>query len=157
MYTTKEFWHPKIGNMYEMNNVSAAVGLGQLEHINELLIKKQLIFQWYEEELSSLYPMNFCEIGNTINYWMSSIVLPSRLYRTKLRRHLRKHNIDTRPFFYPISMFGVFPKRHETKESYNIGLRGMNLPSTVRLSKEEVKYVASIIKDFATHYTEYSR
>ncbi|HAR37141.1 MAG TPA: glutamine--scyllo-inositol aminotransferase, partial [Porphyromonadaceae bacterium] len=86
MYTTKEFWQTKIGYMYEMNNVSAAVGLGQLERINEFLIKKQLIYQWYREELSSLCPMNYCSDENSTNYWMSSIIVPSQLYRINLRK-----------------------------------------------------------------------
>ncbi len=151
MYTVKEFWQTKIGYMYEMNNVSAAVGLGQLEHVNELLIKKQLIFQWYEEELSSLYPMNFCEFGDTINYWMSSIVVPNRTYRKKLREYLKNNGIDTRPFFYPISMMRMYESRYENPISHKIGLTGINLPSTVRLLEQEVKHVSSVIKYFANH------
>ena len=157
MYTTKEFWQTKIGYMYEMNNVSASVGLGQLEHIHELLLKKQLIYQWYAEELRELYPMNHCEDGNTINHWMTSIIVPNQTYRAKLRNYLKDHAIDTRPFFYPISMFGIYPRRYKNPESYRIGLRGINLPSTVRLLEEEVKHVASVVKDFATHYEGYSQ
>jgi perosamine synthetase len=157
MYTTKEFWQTKIGYMYEMNNISAAVGLGQLEHIDELLLKKQFIYQWYAEELCELYPMNNSSIlGSVENYWMTSIVAPSQTYRKKLREYLKKNNIDTRPFFYPISMFGMYPRRHETPESYRIGLTGINLPSTVRLSEEEVKHVASVVKDFAVNYAKHS-
>ena len=156
MYTTKEFWQTKIGYMYEMNNVSAAVGLGQLERINEFLIKKQLIYQWYREELSSLCPMNYCSDENSTNYWMSSIIVPSQLYRINLRKYLKRHGIDTRPFFYPISMFSMYNKKYKTPESHKIGLTGINLPSTVRLSQEEVKYVASVIKDFAAHHAKHS-
>ena len=137
--------------MYEMNNVSAAVGLGQLEHVNELLIKKQLIFQWYEEELSSLYPMNFHTNGDTPNYWMSSIIVPNRTYRKKLREYLKNNGIDTRPFFYPISMMRMYKSRYKNPVSHKIGLTGINLPSTVRLSEQEVKHVASVIKYFAAH------
>lgn len=157
MYVTKEFWHEKIGYMYEMNNVSAAVGLGQLEHLEELLAKKRLIFHWYEEELTSLYPMNFHLAGDIANRWMSSIVVPTRTYRKELREYLKKKNIDTRPFFYPISMFRMYKSRYKNPISHKIGLTGINLPSTVRLSEQEVRYVASVIKDFATHYAYYSR
>ncbi len=163
MYTTKEFWQTKTGYMYEMNNISAAVGLGQLEHIDKILEKKKQIYGWYAEELKDLYKMNcFEEYGVSCkgygcgqNYWMTSIVTPSQIYRKKLREHLRSHNIDTRPFFYPITMFGMYPQKHKTPESYRIGLTGINLPSTVRLSEKEVKYVAATVKDFSTHYKRY--
>lgn len=157
MYTTKEFWQTKIGYMYEMSNISAAVGLGQLEHIDELLKKKKDIFRWYTEELCELYPMNNNPIlGSVENYWMTSIIAPSQTHRRKLREYLKKNNIDSRPFFYPISIFGMYPRKHETPESYKIGLTGINLPSTVRLSEEEVKYVASVVKDFAVNYAKHS-
>lgn len=157
MYTVKEFWQNKIGYMYEMNNVSAAVGLGQLEHLSELLIKKQLIYQWYAEELHKLYPMNSNPIlGSVTNYWMSSIIVPNRMYRKKLREHLKKNDIDTRPFFYPISMMRMYKSKYKNPISHKIGLTGINLPSTVRLSEKEVKHVASVIKDFAAHNTKRS-
>ncbi len=165
MNTTKEFWQTEIGYMYEMNNVSAAVGLGQLEHITELLKKKRQIYEWYAKELSGIYEMNRWEAygedcegyGCIPNYWMTSIITPDETYRIKLRKYLKLHNIDSRPFFYPISMFGMYPKRHETPESYKIGLRGINLPSTVRLSQKEVKHVAAKVKDFEAHYKRHSK
>jgi len=157
MYTTKEFWQTKIGYMYEMNNVSAAVGLGQLEHIDELVKKQSDIFRWYAEDLYELYPMNRSAISGAIeNHWMTSIIAPSQTHRKKLREYLKKNNVDTRPFFYPISTFGMYPRKYETPESYKIGLTGVNLPSTVRLSEKEVKHVASVIKDFAVNYAKNS-
>ena len=156
MCTTREFWQTKIGYMYEMNNISAAVGLGQLEHIDELLLKKQLIYQWYEEELSSLYSMNGFLLGDVPNYWMTSIICPNQKHRISLRKYLKEKGIDTRPFFYPVSKFGMYKKTHETPWSYKIGLRGINLPSTVRLSEKEVMYVASVIKDFSFDYAKHS-
>src|SRR3990167_8372575 len=126
MYTTKEFWQTKIGYMYEMNNVSAAVGLGQLEHIDELLEKKKNIFKWYEEELWRLFPMNVLMPKDIVNFWMTSIIVPSSEYRTKLRTYLKERNIDTRPFFYPLSKMGLYAKRHQTPISYKIGHCGIN-------------------------------
>ena len=158
MYTTKEFWQSKIGYMYEMNNISAAIGLGQLEHIDSLLQKKANIYNWYAEELQEFYPMNLKPFDCLANYWMSSIITPNEAYRNELRKFLKSSNVDTRPFFYPLTMFDMYKKfkKYPTPNSYEIGLRGINLPSTVRLSRKEVKYVASLIKDFATHYANYS-
>lgn len=152
MYTTKEFWQENIGYMYEMNNVSAAVGLGQLEHIGELLAKKKQIYDWYKEKLHDLYPMNSVRLGEEANYWMSSIVVPNRTYRGKLREYLKKKGIDTRPFFYPISMMPMYKSKNKNPISHKIGLTGINLPSTVRLSEKEVKYVAATIRHFSAHH-----
>ncbi len=47
----KMFWNLEIAYKYKMSSMQAALGLAQLERINELIEKKRVIFQWYQEDL----------------------------------------------------------------------------------------------------------
>lgn len=150
---TKTFWHKDIGYMYRMSNIQAALGLAQLERITEFVKKKQQIFRWYKERLMGIdgILLNTQNVWSKSNYWMSSIVLDKkfRVKRDELRAELYKRTIDTRPFFYPISMFAMYKrsKKTNTDVSYKLGLNGINLPSGVNLTEEKIDYVSSQIID----------
>lgn len=154
----KQFWHNEVGFMYELSNLQAALGLAQVERIEELVAKKRQIFQWYRQRLCDLsrnvLTMN-CELVHTrINYWMTSIVLGSKspLKRDELRGALKELNIDTRPFFYPISMFPMYAGKISVNNpiSYYASLNGINLPSGVSLNEEQVDYIASNVRGLLT-------
>jgi len=139
----REFWHDEIGFIYMMSNIQAALGLGQAKHIEKMVTKKQQIFSWYTKNLQNLIKnhkiaTNQTQEGVRSNYWMPSIIVENQ---KKVRKYLKKAGIDTRPFFYPISDFGLHPKTHETPNAHYIGLHGINLPGSVNLTKDQVDYI----------------
>lgn len=151
----RQFWHTEIGYMYPMSNVQAALGLARLEEIEDLIERKRKIFFWYKELLGDIegLSMNPERKGLRSSFWMSSIILDKTfaIGRDELRRQLRKQNIDTRPFFYPISAFGIYtngPLPHAV--SYELASCGINLPSGVCLTKKEISYIAQTIRDILT-------
>jgi perosamine synthetase len=144
----KEFWHTDIGYMYRLSNVQAAIGLGQLEHIDTMVAKKQQIFQWYKERLmgSPALTLNTENEWSKSNYWMSSIVLDDDHDRQALRSSLLERAIDTRPFFYPISALPMYHRGEVTTPvSHYLGRQGINLPSGVMLTEEKVDYIATTV------------
>ncbi len=156
MSKDKRYWHTEVGYNYRMTNIQAALGLAQLERIDELLEKKRQIFAWYKEY--------FYEIkGITLNiekewaknvYWMVSIVLDNDLgiTRDELIIALKNNNIDSRPFFYPISQMPMYYTENINPTTYSISKRGLNLPSSVNLQKQEVEYIVSTLKDSINSY-----
>ena len=71
-----------------MSSMQAALGLAQLERVNELIERKRLIFDWYRQELAGIpgLAMNY-EAPETKNtYWMVSAVLDERYKPTKENR-----------------------------------------------------------------------
>lgn len=147
----KQFWHKHVGYMYRLSNLQAALGLAQLERVDSFVEKKRIIFSWYKEKLKGVKGilLNTEKEWAKNNYWMTSIVLDKsiKIKRDNLIRQLKMQNVDTRPFFYPISMFpmynGKLYRHHGNPVSYWVGLNGINLPSGVMLRKEEVDYVSS--------------
>ena len=150
--TNKSFWIDEIGFKYRMSNLQAAIGLAQLQRIEELVDRKRQIFKWYEERLKD-FPEFYLstERPNARNiYWMSSIVLneDAKIDREEFRAKLKDNMVDTRPFFHPMSSLPVFTSQEKDNPiAYSIANRGINLPSGHNLREDDIDYIAdSIIK-----------
>jgi perosamine synthetase len=140
-----------IGYKYKMSNLQAAMGLGQLERIDELVAKKREIYSWYRECLSDVDGVYLNKQMTDIekpNYWMSSIILNGDfgIPRDEVMIQLKKRNIDSRSFFPPMSSFPMFDYYDNPIARY-IGANGINLPSAHNLVHEDVKYVCGCLKD----------
>lgn len=144
------FWHTIIGYKYRLPNVAAALGLAQVERIEFLVERKRKIFNWYKERLGDVdgLTMNTERENVRNNYWMSSIVLGRKfkLTRDELMIKLKENMIDTRPFFFPFSMLPIYKQKTNNKVAYQVGLNGINLPSGVTLTEEQVDYVCRKVK-----------
>lgn len=145
----KAFWNTDVGYMYRMANLLGALGLAQLERIETLIKKKRRIYNWYKKRLGTIegISMNVEREGTRNIYWMSSIVLDKDfgMTREQLMSKLKDKLVDTRPFFYPMSMMPMW-KEEDTPIAHHVGTHGINLPSGVNLTEEQVDYVAHTIK-----------
>ncbi len=145
------FWHTLIGYKYKMSNLQAALGLGQLERVESLIKRKRRIFEWYYKKLGAIesLSMNTEKPWARNVYWMSSIVIDRKLSITRddFMNELKIKMIDTRPFFFPFSMLPMYKTNVDNPVAYHIGLKGINLPSGVNLTKEEVDYISAQIID----------
>lgn len=145
----KKFWQTSVGYSFELPNISCALGLAQLERIEEFVAKKRKIFDWYHERLGDIngISMNFERPNTRSIRWMSSIILDRNFDtdRDKLRIRLKDEGIDTRPFFYPISMFPMY-KEQNTPVAHHVGLNGINLPSGLNLTLNQVDFVCRKVR-----------
>jgi perosamine synthetase len=152
------FFNEEVAFKYKMSSVQAALGLAQLERIEELVEKKRQIFQWYKEELYEVeYIILNHEPPETKNtYWMVSVILDKRynLQKHKLMELLIAKNIDSRPFFHPLSSIPAYKHLGESQIahqrnyiSYEISPYGVNLPSGFNMTKEKVKKVCGVLTE----------
>ena len=147
----KTFWMEEYGYKYKMSNLQAAMGCAQIERAKELVDKKRLIFSWYKEFLKDVPCQLNPELPETKNsYWMPTAVFDKSIPfdREKLFAFMKENNIDSRPFFYPLTSLPMFKPVPENKVSYDIYERGINMPSHHDLKEEDVQYVCLIIKTF---------
>lgn len=144
----RKFWQIRMGYSYHMSNIQAALALAQTERIEEFVRRKNKIFKWYARKLSKLegISMNPDETSTRSNKWMSSIILDKKFEHTRdqLMRAMAKQLVDTRPFFYPVSMFPMY-KEVNTPVAHHLGLNGINLPSGVNLTEEQVNYISDCL------------
>lgn len=145
-----EYHHDKIGYNFRMTNIQAAIGVAQLERIDEIINKKRQIASWYHERLNGKNGITFNkELPNTLSsYWMCTIMLESRGRRDKMREYLKVRGVETRPTFYPIHNFNMYKTEAKFPIADNIAYRGINLPSYPSLNKEDIDYIISSILSY---------
>jgi perosamine synthetase len=152
MHPRRRYWHPVIGANYRLSNVQAALGVAQLERIDELLLQKLKVFRWYEQFLAgSAIELNPSGPSTRNSYWLVCALLPRGVSRDAVMRELNQRAIDTRPLFYPMHTLPPLRKYanadHPPVIAADIASRGINLPSGVKLSKADVRYVADTLKE----------
>jgi perosamine synthetase len=147
----KMFWMRNYGYKYKMSNLQAAMGCAQIERIEELVEKKRIIFLWYKEMLAGLPCSLNPEHHDTLNsYWLPTVVFDQSINfnREAFFSFCKENNIDSRPFFFPLSSLPMFDTKKENYVSYDIYERGINLPSFHDMMLEEVILVSNILKSF---------
>ncbi len=149
--STKRYWHEVIGYNYKMTNICAAIGLAQLEKVKMILDMKKNVAKWYSDSFDQLgidYHKSQKSVFNS--YWMFSVLTGSNKQRNSLQDYLlKRYGIETRPTFYPVHTMPMYYKKNNSFPiSEDIGLRGVNLPSSANLSKKKVEYISRIIGTF---------
>jgi perosamine synthetase len=147
------FWIDELGYKYKMSNLQAAFGLGQLENIETLIESKRRNYERYRKNFSGIENININVAGKNTQsiYWMTSILLNSEtgIQRDKIMEYLRHKNIDTRPVFPSISQYPIWGKKYkENKVAKLIGENGVNLPSGVNLTFDEIDYISDTVISF---------
>ena len=152
--TIHNYYHPVIGYNYAMTNLQAAVGIGQLKQLKTFVVKKRRIADSYRKLLKGVPGITFQQEAEYAqsNWWMFSILVDQQKFgrsRDELMKLLLTNNIETRPFFYPLSKLPPYQQANQTKDfpvTYKLADQGMNLPSFAGLTDEEINYVVKIIK-----------
>ena len=146
----RQYWHDVVGYNYRMTNICAAIGLAQLENVEKVLAEKNRVANIYREELNGTSIVFHNPISDDVyhSYWMCSILAEDNSQRDKIRVHLDREGIETRPLFYPVHTMPMYSskyQRHPVAE--NLGWRGINLPSYPSLKDEEIIMICDKIKE----------
>jgi UDP-N-acetylbacillosamine transaminase len=139
--------HTEYGYNYRMSNVLAAIGVAQMEVIEQRVAKKREIFEWYKQELLSF--VEFMPELNTSrgNRWLTTITLNETSPKNIIEK-LEKHNIESRPLWKPMHLQPLFKDALFITNGVSEKLfdKGLCLPSGTAMNKEDVKEVCEVIK-----------
>lgn len=149
----RRYWFPVVGYNYRLTNVAAAIGLAQLERIDWHVDRRRENADWYREELAGLDWLQLSpELPWARNaYWMMCALLEpgAPTDRDTLAARLADEGVETRPFFYPLHTLPPYQDAAEDRSfpvAEDLAARGLNLPSSALLSREDIAYVASAIR-----------
>ena len=156
--------HKELGYNYRMSNILAGIGRGQLEVLDERIAQKKVIYDYYKEafkEISDIEMMPICKY-NKPNYWLSCITLKeeSVIKPIDIIKALEKENIESRPLWKPMHMQPFFKDYEfvQVKDGISVSEdlfnRGVCLPSDTKMSVEDMKKVADIVKGLFKKNTE---
>jgi perosamine synthetase len=153
MKPDRKYWHEVIGFNYRMTNLQAALGVAQLEKMEKFVQKKIEIAETYNSLLKNVdgitLPPKMPWARNV--YWLYSILVDKSSYgldRDELIVKLLERGIETRRFFYPLHIMPPYRTyaHGEYSVAENLSSKGLNLPSSVKLSYEEIYEIAHLIK-----------
>jgi perosamine synthetase len=150
------FVHEELGWNFRMTNLQAAVGLAQLDRLDEFVARKRAMGELYTSLLADVpglrLPLRSTPYAENI-YWVYGMVLEDSVPfdAAEAMRRLSAEGIGTRPFFFPMHEQPVFRKRGLfAGESYpvaeRLARRGFYVPSGLALSREEIVRVAAAVR-----------
>ena len=153
----KRFVHDELGWNFRMSNLQAAVGLAQLERLDEFVARKRAMGALYDRLLGDITeiqrPLKSTDAASNI-YWVYGVVLADTVDfdGEEAMRRLQKKGIGTRAFFWPMHEQPVFKRmglfadeRYPNAE--RLARRGFYLPSGLGLSNAEIERSAQALRE----------
>jgi len=150
----KRFIHDALGYNYRMTSMQAALGSGQLKHIDEFLQIKKNMAQQYQIGLQGIKGLTLPSTRDwaTHVYWMYAVLVdPAQFGMAKddLRQKLLENGVDTRDFFYAPTQQPIL-QGLALKDSYPvtklIAENGFYLPSGLAITNEQIEAVCATIR-----------
>ena len=149
----RHFWHKFIGYNYRMTNLQAALGLAQLEQLDDFVAARRAHAAQYSRLLAAVpgitTPPEAAWASNV--FWMYGILVDEARYgmnRDQMRQVLAEHGIETRTFFVPLHCQPVYWQKFRGQRfpvAERLCRDGLYLPSASSLSQPEIEYIAEVI------------
>lgn len=146
------YTHDEIGYNYRMTNLQAALGLAQLEQLEQFISTKKTNYDFYKSEIQKILGLKILDFRSNIrpNYWFYGLYLEDeyKLSRDQVIKYLESKKIQVRPIWGLISD----QKPYEDSQTYDIYRakkyleKIINIPCSSNLSKEDVMYVIECLK-----------
>jgi UDP-N-acetylbacillosamine transaminase len=142
--------HEEYGYNYRMSNVLAAIGVAQMEVIEDRVLKKREIFEWYREFLGDVEEIAFMpELENSRgNRWLTALTFEKTDYN-QIMKALEEINVESRPLWKPMHMQALFKdaKSHLDGTSEALFQKGLCVASSTIMTKEDVAMICETIKN----------
>ncbi|MCL6452135.1 MAG: DegT/DnrJ/EryC1/StrS family aminotransferase [Alicyclobacillus sp.] len=152
-HPSRRYWHDEVGYNYRMTNVQAAIGVGQLEHLDWHIAQRRRVAAAYVRSLQDcdaiVLPVERPWAKSAC--WMFSILLAhgGTRERDQLMHALAADGIETRPFFYPMHVLppyrGLQPDA-DFPVANRVAASGLNLPTYADLTEPDVQWIAETVR-----------
>lgn len=148
--------HSEIGYNYRMSNICAGIGCGQMDVLDENVISRRGMHDFYKKVFEDIDGVTVFEEPNGdyfSNYWLSTISIEvddDDVNRETLQLVFEKANIETRPLWKPLHLQPLFLECPYYGEKIAEGLfkKGLCLPSGSNLTNEDRNRIEEVIKAF---------
>lgn len=141
----KTLWyeHREVGYNYRLSNLLAAVGLAQLDRLDELLERRAAVARWY----SSHWKGELLAVEDGSNHWLTVAVMPSQSRRDALLRAFSRAGIEARPVWKPMHLQPVFKgcRVYGGGVAEDLFRLGICLPSGTGMTESGLKDVLAVL------------
>lgn len=144
-----EYYHDAIGYNYRLTNVAAAIGLAQIEQLDNFIKKKHFIKDFYINSLNGLGDIKFQTVDKNVNsnWWLFTINTKNQ---KTLLKSLNKNRLQSRPFWIPMNQLPMFKNElyitlnDISDKVYN---NSLSIPCSTNISNKELSMVVDCIKN----------
>lgn len=146
------YTHDDVGYNYRLTNIQAAVGLAQLEKIENFLKIKKKINKFYSANLKNLKDLEYNNKPNyaSNNCWMLSISLKNENinFKNKVIKILLNYGVETRSIWKPLHLQKPYKKfqNYKVSNSEKVFNNTLNLPSSTNLRSSDLKKILATVK-----------
>ena len=146
------YTHDEIGFNYRITNLQAALGLAQLEQLEDFIIAKKRNYDYYKKELNDVDGLRILDFKEDIrpNYWFYGLYIEDsfKLNRDELISYLASHKIQTRPIWGLINEQKpyLYNQSYEIDKAKDYLKHVVNIPCSSNLSIEDVTMVINCLK-----------
>ena len=148
-----EYIHGEIGYNYRLTNIQAAMGVAQMELLDEYIGAKRRIAGLYKEKLSDVPGLSLPDGAGWAEptYWLYSVLVGAGAYGTDSRdlmRRLHGAHIQSRPLWHPLHRLKPFEgcMAYQIEVADRLYRDGLSLPSSVGLRREDQKRVICAVR-----------
>lgn len=152
----RRFYHESLGFNFRLTNLQAALGLAQLERMEEIVARKRWIGKEYDLRLKGIKGLELPaeEPWARSVYWMYGAVLSDEvdMDAVEFAQRLRERGVDTRPFFLGmheqpvLRKLGLFHNEHYPVAE-RLARRGLYLPSGLSLTDKQLQQVCDAVRE----------
>ena len=160
MSKNKRYWHEFIGFNYRLTNLQAAIGVAQLERLDEFIEAKRRIAKIYNEGLKEINGIIIPPEKNWAfnGYWLYTFLVNESKFgvsRDDLIDKMIKNGVETRPLFFPLHVMPPYEKFVRSGQKFPVSILlsqcGISLPSSVNIEEREQMEILNAIR--AIHQT----
>ena len=143
-----DYFHDAIGYNYRLTNVAAAIGLAQLEQLDDFIQKKHFIKDFYINSLNGLGDINFQTVDKNVisNWWLFTIKTKNQ---KKLLKSLNENKLQSRPFWIPMNKLPMYKNElyiSKNDISDKVYSNSLSIPCSTNISNKELSMVVDCIK-----------
>ena len=142
------FIHPELGMNFRITDLQAAVGVGQLGRLPDIMKQRQRTYNLYREQLAGFADINLHEPSDGSEYVPFRLALTSR-NKKNIDEILDQHDVASRSFFYPMHRQPKLvdnPRHKEMSVSEELYERGVCLPIHSNIRDLNVSYICNLVK-----------
>ena len=148
------YQHSEIGYNYRMSNVCAGIGRGQMEVLDEHVVQRRAMHDFYVTVFQEVVGITVFTVPNNdyfANYWLSAVLvdpeMANGMTRETMRLALEAENIESRPLWKPMHLQPIFQQcpYYGKKVAETLFENGLCLPSGSNLTKEDRNRIQSVL------------
>jgi perosamine synthetase len=147
--------HTHLGYNYRLNEMSAALGLSQMQRLDDFIDQREKVAQWYGKYLRKIEGVQIPQVSpktTRMSWFVYVIRIDSKFDRDRTAKTLDSMGIPVRPYFLPIHLqpymterFGYL--RGDFPVTEDLGLRSLALPFSGVMTEAQVKLVCTALEE----------